>query len=273
MRSLTLPLIDEAELYDRITTKRRGATRQVLSDARPIILDAYSTYRLEQIYDLTSVIDDDSIKAALDSNYPVLRSGSLSLVGGEILARSRICCLCGVRPTAELDHFLPKTKFPEFSALTINLVPVCGVCNKRKGNEWVTPAGDPLFLHAYLVNLPLDRRFLRAHLLVDLQSVSFTFFIKRIPDMTKATTSLLRAQFDYFDLQTAYRENAIELLAEKAGAIKDYYADGGAEQVRVYLRREARSVARSYGLNHWKTASLHALSRSDEFCEGGFRLL
>lgn len=231
------------------------------------------SYCLENLYNLSSVIEDEATRAALKSNYPVLRSGTSSRDGDEIMARSRFCCLCGLRPTAELDHFLPRVKFPEFSALTINLIPVCSICNKQKGDEWVTPAGNPLFLHAYLEDLPVDARFLRARITVDRRSISLSFQIKKTSGMTSATARLLRSQFEYFDLQTAYRENAIEMLVEKAGAITDYYADGGSAQVRTYLDREALSMARSYGVNHWKTAALRAVSRSGEFCARGFRLL
>ncbi len=43
------------------------------------------------------------------------------------------CGFCGLGEDAELDHYLPKSKYPEFAFHFANLMPICGVCNKRKG--------------------------------------------------------------------------------------------------------------------------------------------
>lgn len=59
-----------------------------------------------------------------------------------------LCPYCGRAFFEELDHYLPKTSYPEFSVLSKNLVPSCGDCNGLKGSK--APNGkDEFFLHPY----------------------------------------------------------------------------------------------------------------------------
>ncbi|QJQ95438.1 MULTISPECIES: hypothetical protein [Halomonadaceae] len=60
------------------------------------------------------------------------------------------CPSCGESGTpTTLDHYLPKTEFPEFSVLLHNLTPMCTICQEEKGTEWVTDEGGKKFLHPY----------------------------------------------------------------------------------------------------------------------------
>ncbi|CAD5379365.1 hypothetical protein OF001_U530002 [Pseudomonas sp. OF001] len=43
------------------------------------------------------------------------------------------CPLCGFGHASTLDHYLPKSKFPQFSILPLNLIPSCKDCNTGKG--------------------------------------------------------------------------------------------------------------------------------------------
>lgn len=45
---------------------------------------------------------------------------------------NNLCPYCGKRDVSELDHYLPKSKFPEFAITPINLVPSCHECNHTK---------------------------------------------------------------------------------------------------------------------------------------------
>lgn len=272
MRTLTPPVIDERDLYDRLRARRNSETANVLSEARKTVFEAYSQYKPGELCNLSTVIDSDYMAEKIRSNYGVLRSGALVADGALILSRSRICCLCGLRATSELDHYLPKQLFPEFAVYTLNLVPVCGVCNKRKDEDYKTSLGGPAFIHAYLDQLPISEPFLRATLTFD-DGIIPSFEVLRVPGLPDETYRVLALQFDYLHLYMVYSEEAVELLNEKREAIEDYSSECGPAGVKKYLHREARSAARHLGLNHWKPATLTAAAESASFCDGGFRLL
>jgi hypothetical protein len=61
------------------------------------------------------------------------------------------CPFCGdIGQTKNLDHFLPKAYFPEFSVLPLNLVPSCRDCNMgEKGQAYATEKDDQA-IHPYV---------------------------------------------------------------------------------------------------------------------------
>ncbi|MCS6177126.1 HNH endonuclease [Shewanella baltica] len=61
------------------------------------------------------------------------------------------CPFCGdIGQTKNLDHFLPKAHFPEFSVMPLNLVPSCRDCNMgEKGQAYATVEDDQA-IHPYV---------------------------------------------------------------------------------------------------------------------------
>jgi len=59
------------------------------------------------------------------------------------------CPVCGSPVTGDLDHYLPRRKYPEFSIMRANLVPACTHCNS--GGKRMTVHGEEpqRFIHPY----------------------------------------------------------------------------------------------------------------------------
>jgi len=47
------------------------------------------------------------------------------------------CPMCGNSTVGTVEHYLPKTPFPEYSVFSWNLVPSCISCNQRRGSKHV----------------------------------------------------------------------------------------------------------------------------------------
>lgn len=59
------------------------------------------------------------------------------------------CPVCGSPVTGALDHYLPRTVYPEFSIMRANLIPACSHCNSGVKGTTVD-GGDPRrFIHPY----------------------------------------------------------------------------------------------------------------------------
>ena len=65
------------------------------------------------------------------------------------------CPLCGVRDITDLDHYAPRSIFPEYSVHPRNLIPTCHECNLAKDNVWLTQSGHRIIFNAYFDN-PLN---------------------------------------------------------------------------------------------------------------------
>ncbi|MDD4964413.1 MAG: hypothetical protein PHI11_10905 [Gallionella sp.] len=62
----------------------------------------------------------------------------------------QFCPLCGEAGTPNtLDHYLPKSKYPEFAILPHNLIPACDICQGKKSNETLDKNNQRCFLHPY----------------------------------------------------------------------------------------------------------------------------
>lgn len=60
------------------------------------------------------------------------------------------CPACGEDGTPNtLDHYLPQSIFPEFSITSVNLFPMCDICQGKKGTRTLDDEGQRLFIHPY----------------------------------------------------------------------------------------------------------------------------
>lgn len=67
-----------------------------------------------------------------------------------------VCPMCGGFGNGTLDHYLPKTSYPEFSFFSNNLVPACN-CNSLRSNLVKGPARQSRAIHPYF-DFFLDQR-------------------------------------------------------------------------------------------------------------------
>lgn len=266
---------EELAVYDATRANADAAYSDLLEALRERVAGAYGAYSSsDSLCELSSIVTDlDGAPAkALKSNYPKLRTGVRKEIGAEVLRRSKKCCLCGHAPAGQLDHHLPKQLFPEFSALTLNLVPVCAVCNHAKSDTYRRDDGGASFLHAYRDALPEDEYFLRAEIVVG-PTVTAAFRVVQPQSMPDALFATLENHFNALKLAETYGELSAEVLVEKLTPLYEYRDEGGSAAVQRYLLREARGIAHRHGLNHWEHVLLAALANDDRFCDGGFEIL
>ncbi|GAA0291595.1 HNH endonuclease [Pseudomonas rhodesiae] len=73
------------------------------------------------------------------------------------------CPMCGNSAIGTVEHYLPKTYFPEFTVFSWNLVPSCNTCNQKRGSKHVNGVAHhllhPIFDKSILGRLKLVTRF------------------------------------------------------------------------------------------------------------------
>lgn len=168
-----------------------------------------------------------------------------------------LCPYCSLDSTYQLDHFLPKSVYPEFSLYGPNLLPICGRCNQIKLNSVATPAGNRIFV------LPSDDEFLREDLLLATLAMHpvprFTFAIDPAAPITAVERAQVERHFKRLQLASRYRRRANALLKPWKAAVAK---GGGRERVARKLILSGLRVAASTGPNNgWELAMFRAILR------------
>ncbi|MHB9839678.1 HNH endonuclease [Paraburkholderia terrae] len=221
---------------------------------------------------------------ALETDEPVgVTTGQLSGVYDRVLvsgfgrpiydrikgsAKFRRCPLCGQRVVKTLDHYLPKTQFPELAVFPANLVPACADCNKSKLAHVALNRGQETF-HPYFDDWS-GYCVLGASLEFG-ESVTVSFRILDAPGMPVADVQRARNHFNLLELNELYVSNAAVELAENKDTFRTNFESGDG-----ILREELLEIAGTRSranLNSWMAALYRCLADSEEFCAGGFELI
>jgi len=269
MYALAAPIRDDDADFITVSSRRARATREVLTTIGSRVKDAYASY--ETRWSLRPAAPDTtwtaSESAALRSNYNLLQR-PFREIRDELLrgAPQRICPMCGHREVATLDHYLPKSQFPEFSILSRNLVPCCPQCNHKKREKTNEATGR--FFHPYYDEPPHPSSLVATVSFVG--GIGVTYSIVGPPDLDDETLANLRFHFRELDLADCYSAAAIQELFDRLEYFRVMLEATSPEWLSDDLRREAQSVISARGVNHWKSALYRALSSSDDLLSGRF---
>lgn len=272
------PLRDSVKDFELAATHRRDAScRQILQARKKDVLDAYSLYSEAKgnpslVSPLAASVEEGT---ALRDNYRLTRPASpLQGLRAEIfgLAPREVCLICGRGSVGSLDHHLPKSQYPEFSILALNLVPACETCNEKKRNHIGTEATGR-FLHPYYDKIPESPPLLIATISIDAaaKTVAVEFGIN--PTLSVEILPHAMFHFKMLDLSRHYMRAAIVELTDRAGTFTDLFTAGGAQAISYNATREAASMRRAWGPHYWKAALYSGLAAAPSFCDGGFTFL
>lgn len=227
-------------------------------------------YRVPETSDVTPLIDADLMGVIYKRHF--VRSGSPSRPLYEQIRMAPehgICPLCGQRPVATVDHYLPQTRHPKLTLTPINLVPACSDCNKNKLAK--TPRSvQEQSLHPYFDDLGSER-WLVAEVRPSVPP-TIAFGVRPPAAWSSVLTARVNHHFSMMGLAVLYVAQAASELADISYSLTDVGDSAGSDGVRAHLSREWRSrMARD--ANSWRTALYEALAVSDWFCTEGYRLI
>lgn len=166
------------------------------------------------------------------------------------------CSYCGINEDAELDHYLPKSKFPYLCLYPMNLVPICGVCNKKKGTKYVH-AGKKMFLYPPLDGY-IDNQCLRAEIQIVGRSAKVKFYVDCHTLFLNHQYETIKLHFKTLSLPKRYMDQAVSYIARFRADCEKFNLS--IEQKRKKLRQTLNVAMADEHPNHWKIATLNSLS-------------
>ena len=270
MRSLPFPSREGVREHLAIALGGKGGLAAV--DHLVDLYDQYDGLRGAPHPSLQAANTPESLRIAILDAHQLLRPGrKLFAIRADAMRRADKCPFCSLLAPNELDHHLPKLKYPAFAIYVLNLVPLCHLCNNAK-RDLDPPEPDRQFVHAYLEPMP-DIRFLDAD--VDLHGGALVVEFRVDPNAKLPPTLIQRLthQFERLYLNDRYKREANTHLVNHATALTWAFEAGGACSVRSFLQEQATLEFGKFHANHWSPVLLQALSEHRPFCEGGFEFL
>ncbi|WP_155736110.1 hypothetical protein [Pseudomonas chlororaphis] len=153
MRSLTYKFI-----YDRTILELVIAHYTALTDIKTTIKDSYRKYVLKKASPsipplAVSPLQRHALELAYTNKSEAAGLGWLNSIYINGLGS---CPFCGGDGARTIEHYLPQTSYPEFSIFSLNLMPSCGDCN-RKRNASNAHGAKIKLLHPYFDRSLLDK--------------------------------------------------------------------------------------------------------------------
>lgn len=177
------------------------------------------------------------------------------------------CPYCRFGHAETLDHFLPKSRYPSYAVLPINLVPACMRCNKGKGDGLLTAAGE--ISHPYFEKQQIEHDEWLAAEVAQTNPVTVTFSVV-IPDHWPADLSRrVTNYFSEFDLAIRYAVEAASELVSVSAYLRALPSPNVRLDHLTRVSREERGLAK----NSWKAALYSALAASVWYSQTGYNLI
>lgn len=266
---------DFSQLIEKIINDKNEPGKTRILALRPRVEKRYSEYKLcfdrDTIHTLKEDVYASQEKADLTSCYES-QTVSLGLLLKEIVeSQDRdlqgTCQYCGIHHPKSIDHYLPQSKFPEFSALALNLLPCCTECNSKKGNYWLKN-GYRGIINFYRDILP-EEQFLFCDIHYDHQNnIPVLSFKLKVPaTINPALAIIIESHFERLELCDRYIGYTHDFVSSKKDSITSYLNSTDLNEIQKRLQIDAEKLKKRLGINNWKVVLSYELSKSTRFIQ------
>lgn len=177
----------------------------------------------------------------------------ISLTTTEANQRDMMCPNCTLSDCRQLDHYMPKSAFPEFATNPRNLMQCCSSCNQKKSARWLN-GEQPIFLNLYLDELPQEQYLFIKTTTDDKGVPQIAFYLKNQSSIDQKLFNRIESHYKELDLCARFSENADRVLSD----IQDNYnaaleAQIAPSQFWQMTDGAARNKQKVEGYNYWKS--------------------
>ncbi len=216
---------------------------------------------------LTNVYKSELVKLY---DYYMVKKPSARKIYDEIkISAKDKCPYCGgIGRPETVDHYLPKSKFPQFSVLPINLLPCCRDCNSGSKKAAVATTKNTQSIHPYMDAAHFfDQQWIKARVIQG-TPCSLQYFVDPPVHWDQIDKDRVGQHFEDFELARRYRLQASEELTtviDKRKKIMRRWKPN-------IFREDLESVGDGDKLfaNHWKKVMYQSLSEDIWFCQNPF---
>lgn len=194
----------------------------------------------------------DDTYTTMDHNTNTLKYGKYYYMREALMESVYLCPTCGISQDLTLDHYMPKSSYPALAMCRMNLVPLCGACNRVKNTK-----NYNLFVHPYYFN-PNGGVFLKAYISVRQKALYVSFDIDEKIVSDYSMTLKMREHLKGLNIGLRLQNAVISFLQECfVGKYKN-------REELIKSLPEIMESYKNYGPNHWRLAVLRAIKELDD---------
>jgi hypothetical protein len=170
------------------------------------------------------------------------------------------CPVCGSSTTGDVDHYLPRIAYPEFSIMRANLVPSCTHCNSGVKGSYVKGAKPERFIHPYFDDWA-DKAIWHIEFIAPFEAVQFR-------PKPNGKLSAGRQEIVDFHLNHVLGEQFHRSMENKWATLPILlkltikHSKKFTKSTRKALREELRKARATTGKNSWDTAFFRGLLKN-----------
>lgn len=173
------------------------------------------------------------------------------------------CPYCGgIGTPRNLDHYLPKTFYPQFSILPGNLIPSCRDCNMDGKSQKFSTSANNQVIQPYFDNERFfsDQWIFSTYIVDNYSNVGqFRYYVSPPDSWPEIDKQRASKHFNDFDISTRYSRKAAELLSMVLVQIKSMEKENiNATVIQSTILQPGIDTAQF--ANHWQKGMYQALS-------------
>ena len=174
----------------------------------------------------------------------------LVYVRNELMQDAEKCPYCSINAPSQLDHYMDKDSYGQLATCRLNLVPLCGSCNRLKHNKPYTG-----YMHPYYPKVQRGVIFLKADCSVVRGRVYVRLDIDSLALNDAALEARLRNQIAQIQLQNRLRKAVNEFLTHEL--LRSHVKTNAG--LKKTLKGLLSALHTEYGDNDWRTAVVRGL--------------
>lgn len=255
-----------------VSRKKKSQEKTILQSVEKDIENCYAIYNdqfnVNSLSSLKPFNTNQQTKDALIGLYQFKRTVFLDLFESLTTTidhrRDMLCPNCTLTDCSQLDHYMPKSLFPEFSANPLNLMQCCSICNQKKLNRWLNGV-QPIFLNLYIDDLPPIQ-----YLFVDITMADgirrFRFYLQNPGSIDPILFGRIESHYQALDLCKRFADRSDNVIGE---IHRDYIASKNAKVTPLQFWEMQRSRAMQdqtfFGFNYWRSILLLECCNNSSF--------
>ncbi|MBV7434193.1 zinc finger-like domain-containing protein [Cardiobacteriaceae bacterium TAE3-ERU3] len=196
----------------------------------------------------------------------------------EIKSNAESCLYCLISSIDSLDHYLPKSIFPQFSILPINLVPSCTECNSKLKRDNFFNIKEDQLIHPYLdKSYYFEEKWIYCSFNLTDDYPIFNFYVNCPDDWDQADKKRVVKHFNFFNLSKRYSVNAVKeyvnILSVQSKSTPDlnvlcnYILKPIADNELISINSWRRSMYQAI-YNHFNKIRLNEIDSTCSNCKG-----